>query len=215
MYSIVCGDEVDLFTDPSRLILAGCSGSGKTQLLTRLIKKYSHKFDKIISIGSDLPAIDGVKITRDDSFDPFDGDEFSKYSKHCLTIYDDILGAGKQHLLNCSKLFIQGRHGNNKTQSFSTVVVVQNLFCAEKGFRNLSLNATHIFLFKNRDMRQIRIFANSFLSKGNASKFIDLYNAVLNTKYSYLLIDFTKNVADILLLRGSVAGEGRELVYKL
>ena len=214
MYTTVSEHQVDIFQEPARLIFAGCSGSGKSYLLSKLVQKYSHKFDRIILVGANLENLDGINIVRDDTFDPFSDDALAPFSKHSLVLYDDVM-LDKRHLFNCNKLFTQGRHGIGKTESFSTAVLVQNVYHNDKNYRNLSLNATHVFLFKNRDLRQIQIFGASFLMKNSVSNFIDLYNTVLAKRYSYLLVDFTKHISDVLALRGSVAGESREIAYKL
>ena len=214
MYSTVSETDIDIFHDPARLIFAGCSGSGKTFLMTRMVEKYKHKFDTIISVGVTLPSITGVKIVRDDGYDPFSEDPLVPSSNHTLIIYDDIM-MEKNHMRNCSKLFVQGRHGYGKTKAFSTIVLLQNLYCRDHSMRNLAINSTHVFLFKNRDLRQVQLFGQSFLMKKDLPSFMTLYNTVSAEQFSYLVIDFTKNTTNVLSLRNHVAGEGRETAYKL
>ena len=214
MYGTVSEDEIDIFCEPARIIFAGCSSSGKTFLLTRLVQKYKDKFDTIISIGVTLPSIDGVRIVRDDGYDPFSEDSLVHSSMHSLIVFDDIM-MEQNHMRNCSKLFVQGRHGYGETKAFSTIVLLQNLYCKNSNMRNLAINSTHVFLFRNRDLRQIQIFGQSFLMKKDLNSFMTLYNTVLAERFSYLVIDFTKNNTNVLCLRGQVAGEGYEIAYKL
>ena len=67
-----------------------------------------------------------------------------------------------------------------------------------------------------RDLNQISCFGKTFLTKNQVDTFLILYKKiVLRQKYSYLLIDFTKNSEDALAIRSLVANENYEVVYLL
>ena len=46
--NIISKEVIDIFIYPARLYISGFSHSGKTQLCINLLKKYKHKFEKII-----------------------------------------------------------------------------------------------------------------------------------------------------------------------
>ena len=44
-------DIIDLFQQPARIIIAGYSNSGKSQMCSNLVNKYHYKFNKILYCG--------------------------------------------------------------------------------------------------------------------------------------------------------------------
>ena len=213
MYPEVDANELNIFQEPARLVFAGYSGSGKSWLVSKLLNKYKHAFSKIIVVGSNLENISGVEITRMDDFDPY----HEPISSDVLVIYDDVLLDKGKHLYNAAQLFIKGRHGmfEESRGAYSTIFLTQNIFHADKHYRSLVLNATGIFLLKQRDFRQIRLFASTFLEKEAVGKFLKMYKQVMTKKYGYIYVDYNKPPEDVLALRSNVAGEGYEIAYKL
>ena len=41
-------DATDLFLNPARIIIAGYSNSGKSEMCSKIIEKYHHKFNTIL-----------------------------------------------------------------------------------------------------------------------------------------------------------------------
>ena len=206
MYTRVQEIDVDIFNLPARLLVSGCSGSGKSFFISRLLRKYKTYFNQIIVIGSDLENCEDLQIKRDDTFNPLIDD----FEGSILVIYDDII-LNKKLISDAADIFCRGRH-----MKISIIVLSQNLFFNCKFFRVISLNATHIVLFRMRDLKQISCFGKTFLTKNEVDKFLILYKKiVLKQKYSYLLVDFTKNSEDVLALRSLVANENYEVVYIL
>ena len=152
MYARIGGEDLDLFKKPARLLISGFSGSGKSTFVVSLIRKYRNKFSKIVVLGSELECSKELDILTNSDFNPFE----ENLSGHTLMIFDDIIYNRK--LLNLSgEVFIRGRHLN-----ISSVLVTQNLFLADKNFRQITLNITGIVLLKHRDAIQILSFARSF-----------------------------------------------------
>ena len=206
MYTPIHDVDVDIFNLPARLLISGCSGSGKSFFISRLLRKYRSYFTQIIVIGSNLENCEDLQIKRDDTFNPLVDD----FDGSILVIYDDII-LNKKLISNAADIFCRGRH-----LKISIIVLSQNLFFNCKFFRVISLNASHIVLFRMRDLNQISCFGKTFLSKNEVGKFIILYKkVVLKQKYSYILIDFTKNSEDVLAIRSLVANENYEVVYVL
>ena len=52
MKTIFRDSDVDIFNQPARIIIAGSSNSGKTQLTSNLALKYANRFDLIIICGT-------------------------------------------------------------------------------------------------------------------------------------------------------------------
>ena len=206
MYTSVNESDVDIFKQPARILIAGISGCGKSFFVSRLIGKYRKYFNQIIVIGSDLENCEGLDVKRDDIFSPLVDD----FKGSILVIYDDII-LNKKLLSDAADIFCRGRH-----MKISVIVLSQNLFFSCKYFRLISLNSSHIILFRNRNLKQISCFAQSFLMKNDIEFFLILYRkVVLKQQYSYILIDFTKTIEDILAIRSLVANENYEVVYTL
>ena len=70
MYTRIQNVDVDIFNLPARLLITGCSGSGKSFFISRLLRKYKTYFNQIIVIGSDLENCEDLQIKRYDTFNP-------------------------------------------------------------------------------------------------------------------------------------------------
>jgi len=205
--TLVSAGDLDIFHDPSRLLIGGFSGSGKSYFVSKLLKKYNHKFRKIIVVGSDLENVEGIKIERNDSFNPLLEEELET---PLLIIYDDVL-FNKKILENAAEVYIRGRH-----LKISSIFLTQNLFFSDKNFRIISLNCTHVILFRTRDIGQIKFFIRSYLQGSQVENFINLYKRyVLKEKHRYLMIDFTKDIESPLAIRKNVVDEGYEIGISL
>ena len=200
-FTSVTDNQIDLFIEPARLLLAGNSGSGKSWFISRLINKYKDKFKTIVIVGSDLENIDSDIVTRRDSFNPLIDD----FIAPLLIVYDDIL-YNKKLVENASETFIRGRHLN-----ISSIFLSQNLYYNDKNYRVISMNCTHVILFRIRCLKQISLFASGMLSDSLIDSFKRLYKRhVLKNKYSYLLIDFNKDIDnDILAIRTNVVDDSQ------
>ena len=206
MTEVVNEAELNIFLRPCRLGIYGYSGSGKTYLLSKLIRKYYTKFNTIIVIGSQLENLDDLKINYLASFNPFE----ETYKEPLLLVFDDIL-LNKDILKIASEVFIRGRHKN-----ISSVFLGQNPFYQDKYFRLITLNCSHIILSKCRDINQISCLAKTFLEKEKVKDFVALYrDIVLSDGFGYLLIDFTKALYNKLFIRTNIADEGPIRAFEL
>jgi hypothetical protein len=200
--------SLNIFKNPARILISGFSGSGKTELTKRLINKYINLFDTIIIIGADF-NLNHPKIIRRDDYDPFQNIDEHRQSKSLL-IFDDII-LEQDKLKLAAKIFVKGRHLN-----LSAIFLSQNLFFSDKNFRILSLNCTHVILLRNRDLKQIKYFASTFVP-GNINKFIDLYKSiVLKKPFGYIVTDFTVDIDSKLAFRTNCFNEAKyESLFKL
>ena len=130
--------------------------------------------------------------------------------KKTLVIFDDCIFNQKQMKV-ASESFVRARH-----LGVSLIFLSQNLYLQDRNYRVIGLNVTHVFLLKQRDLKQIILYAKSFLEDNLVQKFVDVYKKiVLKIKYNYILIDFTKDYDSPLLIRSNLTGETYEKAYQL
>ena len=206
MHRRVVADDINLFSDHARIIVCGSSSSGKSFMVSKLIRKYRSQFENVILIGANLENIEDLHVIRNDDFNPV----IDELNGRTLVIFDDII-LNKKKLLIASESFIRSRH-----MKVSLVLLTQNLNLADPSYRIISLNSTHVIIFRNRDVKQISCFARSFLENDEVKIFVELYKkTVLNVRHGYLLVDFTKNSGDPLNIRTNIVDEGYERAFKL
>ena len=206
MYTRVSEDAIDIFKKPARLIVSGASGSGKSFFVSRLVRKYRAKFDSVIIIGACLENVADLDVKRNDDFNPL----VDEVSGSTLVIFDDIIGS-KEKLKIAAETYTRGRH-----MGLSSILLTQNIYLPDPNYRLISLNSTHIVIFRNRDIKQISCFRRTFLENESVKMFVNLYKkVVMNINHGYVMVDFTKNVDDPLNIRSSVVNEGYERAFKL
>lgn len=99
--------------------------------------------------------------------------------------------------------FIKGRH-----QNISSIFLTQNLYLQDKAFRIIGLNCSHTILCKSRDLKQISLFAGSFLEKKLVASFIEVYKQMVQKKkFGYILIDFQQDIDSPIAVRTNVFNE--------
>lgn len=178
----------------------------KVFFISKLIRKYRRNFDSVIVVGASLENIEDLEVTRNDNYNPLTDGVNGK----TLVVYDDIIYK-KEKLATCAETFTRGRH-----LGLNVILITQNLFLNDKNYRIISLNCTHVAIFRNRDIKQIFCFARSFLENDLVNIFVNLYKRlVMNTNHGYIFIDFNKNIDNALFIRSSVVNEGYEKAYKI
>ena len=71
-------DSIDLFHNPARIIIAGYSNSGKSEMCSKLIQKCHHKFNTILYCGvnshklQNNPVINQKLVISSEIVNPFD-----------------------------------------------------------------------------------------------------------------------------------------------
>ena len=179
---------------------------GRVFFNSKHLRKYITYFGQIIMIGSHLENCEDLQMKWNDTFNPLIDDFYGSI----LVIYDDII-LNKKLISDAADRFCRGQH-----KKISRIVFNTNSFFNCKYFTVLSLNATLIVLFRIRNFRQISCSGKTFLTMNEVNKFLILYKkAFSKQKYSYLLIDFTKNGEDVLHIRSLVANENYEVAYVL
>lgn len=130
------GEElIDLFPIErgGRISIAGAIGSGKTNLLTQNVKKYSQKFNKVLNCGTsyhpirELPELKNKIVISKDSTDPE------------LEIDERV-----------ANVFSKKRY-----RGIGAILILQNIFRQGKYARSIHLNCSNFLLLKQRDLGQI------------------------------------------------------------
>ena len=204
--------STDIFNNPSRIIIAGFSNSGKSELCRKLIEKYHETFHHILYCGVDSHTLqdnDDIKskltVSRE-ILNPFD---YSHLGSILFILDDCFLEAVEDK--NVVNAFTKGRH-----ESISTIFITQNLFFSGKHSRNIALNCSHYILMKNRDLGQIEAIGRQLYGKGKGSDFLKIYKKALSVNiYGYLLVDFAANTPEQLRLRTNITQETPyQIVYQ-
>ena len=209
-------NQLNLFLNPARIIIAGYSNSGKTVLCTKLIQKNINQFENILYCGVENhplehdPTVNPKLHVSSQILNPFDYISTSP-TKGVLLILDDcfIEAVQTQYVVDA---FTKGRHKN-----ISVIFITQNLFAPGKFARSISLNCSHYILMRNRDLGQIETLGRQIFGSSNSKKFIEIYKKSLSyNTYGYLLIDLSPQTPEILQLRTNIVGEtSHQIVFEL
>ena len=194
------------FVHPSTWLVAGPTGSGKTQWIAEVLR---HKFiepqpERIVWVIGEwqnlynkikllLPLVKFVKGVSENLYDSFDPNVRN------LVIMDDQMSEmGNSKVL--SNYFTKGSHHRN----LSIIYIVQNLFDKGKSQRNASLNTQYLVVFKNpRDSAQIDALGRQMYPHN--PKFLSQVFADATTKpFSYLLLDLRPETPEQFRLRSNV-----------
>jgi hypothetical protein len=202
----------EILIHPYTLICSGASKSGKTCLISKIIKDrdelmtpkieniffcysiWQPEYDELVKHG--VTFIDNI----------FDVDQVDK-TKTNLIIYDDMMDecASDKSLAN---VFTKGSHHNN----ISVILLCQNLFNKQKHWRTISLNTNYFIIFKNpRDMSQINYLARQLYP--NDSKFLlEAYIDASKKPHGYLFIDMCQATENEIRVQTSITDNVR-VVY--
>lgn len=183
---------------PFTAIIAGPTGSGKTQLLSTLINQASHVCDKtpteiIYCYGMWQPLyanMKGVTFHKGmvDVTQRIPEDGAARW-----IIVDDLMDEVKGQ---ADDLYTKYSHHLNVSVFF----VTQNLFLKQQ--RTMSLNTHYLFIFKNpRDNAFISHLARQ-IYPNNSRFMVESYKDATSKPYSFLLIDHKQNTDERLRLIG-------------
>src|SRR2546426_3996981 len=199
------------FYHPFTGICSGPTGSGKTQLMKRIILNINNMMSPAPSriiwyYAESQPVLESelqhIVEFRDGmpELSEFDG------SIPVLMIIDDLMAECNSEI---AKLFTKGSHHKN----ISVWFLMQNFFHKGKEIRTITLNAQYIILFKNpRDIQQVGILARQMFGK-NAKVMEEAFADATSIAHGYLLLDFKPNTADDQKMRTNIIPGDRLTVY--
>lgn len=198
------------FHSPCTFILSGCTSSGKSTFVRKLLHNLD-AFDvapkKIFYFyGVYQPVFESMSNAECIQGLPQDFEEYLDANEHRLAIIDDL-----QEEVASSKavenLFTRESHHRN----FSVCLLTQNLFYQGKICRTLALNAHVIILFKNpRSQSQLRILE----SQTGIKNICSAYNDAMKTPFSYLVIDMSPFADEKYRLRTCIFEGELPIIYE-
>ena len=195
---------------PFRMILAGSSGSGKTIWVYQFLRYHKLLLDKapakiIFYYSAWQPVYDTLNesalVSEFIKGVPSEEDissllEYAETGGSLVIIDDQALNLNK----DMAKIFtVTSRHSN-----VSIMLLAQNIFTKQPFFRDISLQATYIVLFKNpRDKTAIRYLSQQVMP--NNSQFLIAACEHAHAKpYSYFLIDLDQKTKDAIRFRTNI-----------
>ena len=187
------------FKNPTTLLLAGPTMSGKTEFIFRFIKH-------LPELCPELRCVTYFYDTWQSGFEPLmhrvdfkQGVPTLEDLKKCrnnLVILDDLMEECKSSIF--SKIYTIYAHHYN----FSVLLTTQNLF--NKNLRQISLNSQIVVLFKNVcDTVQIANFFRQIYPK-KSRDVLECYKTAVREPYSYLLVDLRQTTFEADRLRSSI-----------
>ena len=190
---------------PFRMLVAGSSGSGKTTLVHRIITNTYEAMDKtprvILLFYAHMQ--EAYKRIKDSAPCPVvfikgGPPDDLKTKPHTLMIVDDLQSSHSGEMLS---VFTKKSHHMNT----SVIYLIQNVFDRTPSHRTISLNATHIILFKNpRDSSQVT-HLDKQVFPGAGGFLTEAYRAVTTDKpHTYIVIDFNQSTPEHFRLRNTL-----------
>jgi hypothetical protein len=200
------------FKVPSSFILAGATMTGKTMWTMNFLRQLENLVE--------CPgcAANVVYFYKDwqPSFESFSKEGIVREWVNRLPTSEDILEQTEgfhetgsvividdfQQKLNKDtiEIFTSLAHRTNSI----VILLVQNIFCGNRVFREMSLNATYIVLFRNpRDGSQINCFAKQ-IAPGNVKWLVNKFHEVTKLPHSYMLFDCHQKTPHKLKFRSRV-----------
>ena len=193
---------------PYRILVIGGSGSGKTSVLLSLIKHQRPDIDKIYLYlkdpleskyqlfinGREKVGTENLKISKilidhsrkiDDVYENLENYNPAK-KRRVLIVLDDMIAdmeSNKRFGPIVTELFLRCRKVN-----ISLVFISQSYFKVRKTIR---LNATHYFIMKIPNKRELQQIASEYSSDIDFKDFMKLYKDYTKEPYSFLVSDTT------------------------
>lgn len=193
--------DFPVFKTPCTICIAGCSQSGKTSLLKKILENQDCVFDKTfenvylfyrafqplyenlpnVILESELPNFEYLK----------------QINGPALVIFDDLQG-----FLSKSDQFLEFITTHVHHNQITVLLLLQNIFL--KGLRSVRINGAGYFLLKNPgDKLSIETLGRQLYPK-NSKFFMKAYNDATKNPYSYLLVDLSAQCNEKLRLRGCI-----------
>ena len=194
-----------IFGDSDRIIVCGSSRTGKTYLVESLVKKYAHRFYKIVLCGNKNRLLDFSETKHMTEYYGGDNDDCGIYNpfremdtydlkknrsdnnKTLLVIYDDLMETVYKSP-TISKLFSKGRH-----YGISAIVLLQGYFPTGSGtnlWPQIRNNSTIQIFTKARSHSEIGNIAGRLeYGKKHKDFFVSLYKKLVQDKrFGYLAV---------------------------
>lgn len=211
------------FKHPSTILIAGPTGSGKTEFLVKLLEtrcllpfperivwiygEWQNAYDRILQ--TSLPRTTKVEFVKDFKEETYD--TLDSRSRNMVVLDDQMENSNisRKGGSSFAKFFTQGSHHRNLT----VVYIVQNLFHQSKMMRTISLNSQYVVLYKNpRDKQQIENLGRQMYP--NNVKFLTTsFEDATSQPYGYLVVDLRPETPEALRVKTDVFDCKEQTVY--
>jgi len=208
------------FEHPSTILLSGPTKSGKTTLLSKILKNSNKGLicpppQRIMYCYSVWQkAFEEMRKNCNECLIEFkeglpDIADFNPNQNSILILDDLMTQAGKDEKV--LKLFTVDSHHLNLTVFFLT----QNIFPQEKYSRSISLNCQYILLTNNpRDRNQL-VQLGKQIFPGNTKFFKEAYDdAVTDRKYGYLVLALNQNTEEENRVQTGILPYETRIIYR-
>ena len=214
MPQVIYGHEVsNTLAAPFRLIVGGASGSGKTELVKKMI--HEGYFGSLRDIHycypeylTTIPAVFDVPVQYHSGL--LSLSDIKDLEDGCLLIIDDLM-LETSASESIAKLFTVCA----RKRGISVILLVQNIYQQGKHFRNIRLNATAIIMFKFRAGQDVnkRLLRDLGLQHMISA---DQLQSTLEEKYSFILFDLhPSRHSDFGCVRSNIFSENFRVFYTM
>jgi hypothetical protein len=198
------------FQHPFSCLIAGPTGSGKTQFVKRLLTEGENAIcgapeDILWCYGEYQPTFQEEWVhTIPSIFDRLEG----QGGKRTLVVIDDLMSECVNDK-RLASLFSKKSHHRN----CSVIFIVQNVFVQGKEMRNITQNCHYMVLFKNPRDASIINHLGKQMYPGQSQFLKEAYHDATSQPYGYLLIDLKQSTPDALRLRTELFSSQAVVVY--
>jgi len=188
-------------------IIAGATGSGKTNFLTNVLIHADRVIDKPIQrlvycygvyLNDTFPLLQRY-YPNIELINGIDNELEFDHNINNFIIFDDLMqDAVKSNTV--SGYFTRGSHHKN----LSVILLTQNIFQQGSVGRTININAHYTVFFKNpRNVQQISYIGRQMFSKG-ANVLKEAYDDAISRPYGYIFIDYKQNTPDKYRIKTNV-----------
>ena len=196
------------FRDTAKIVVSGASGSGKTQLVKRMLVNHLRVFEvtppsKIVVFHTHYQkAYDELREEIDVPVEFVKGpppDGFTPPPKSVL-VFDDLQSTDSNEI---REFFLRKCHHSSCA---AVIYVLQNVFAANKNNRDITLNADYFVCFRpRRDLGQVERLNYSLLGRGHRNFLVSVFKELTHDRpHSFLLIDIAATTPAAFQFRSTV-----------
>lgn len=190
-----------MFKTPVRFLIAAPSQSGKTTFVVNIIKNKEKLFcgqiENIVYICSNRSFVPNDLLTVNNLEIFEEMPQIEDIKPNTLLVIDDQQLSSLKDI--CALFCVNSHHRN-----ISIFFLVQNLFYSNPYMRTISLNASHIVLFKSlRDKNQVQYLARQIFPDF-VNSFMNVYKEETDKPYNYLVIDLSQTCTPICRIKTDI-----------